>query len=569
MPKDKNSYTPQVYTNKEEILTIIKSNFGFLSQTTIIIDWKDFEKISPQDKTIKLYREYLTEIFNEEILKSWENKLILIPTLDVGWGHRIEAYGIAIDLARTLKCKVLFYYPTEYATLPAVELLFYNLKFDILNAMHHGNPVEEVLLNLPNEIPFAEKIKIAVLKTLMLPIFKVTQEKGKSKNGDKSIFEKLILPFLYTNRFLVSIIARVLNNLDIFITENFFRVNLQKMISTLAPAAVFTTHPYNVRAIRNLPVPCIAHIPDPGYGPVRSEGLLDDVNGLQQFSGYANSNIAYSVPTHAIQDILTGIYGIKGQINITGTTNNHITPEELKKKWSDKERTILLSSNGNGSNIDMLTELVKDFINQSKLKNNPYKIIFFTGEHNDSICRSIIDLLKTIPEDLQDKVLHIRTADKWHTAVKKLELIKESHVEIRSMGEQFINIAMGCIPIATKTNPINECRNTLWAVNTKSGLAFAYKEHYDFWKKLFKFNENTIGFANKYNNLIDYLDYIFFSDNDIAKTILNYGYTRFSTDANFFNIAFLMFLQSPIEGFKDKLDSVKFELQKYREKGVS
>jgi hypothetical protein len=552
-------FQPKTYSSKTELTKALKNLVGKIGKTTVILDWHEYK----EDSTTKLYRKLLKVIFGQQAITSFKDTVILIPTLDAGWGHRIEAYGFARDIATTLKCYALFYYPTEYGN--KQELFFYNLKYSVVNAVHHGNPIEEVLMNIDKNIPFSDKIKLALLRFFMVPVFKVTYEKDNLNS--ESLFSKLVQPILSTNRFIISIFARIITDTEIFLTESFFYKSILKFIYGLNAKAVFTTHSYNIRAQQTFPIPAISHIPDPGYGPVRSEGLIEDIHLIEPFAGYADSNIAYTLPSYAIQDILKGVYRVKGKTYITGTVNSTITPQELEKKWAHEFRNILLSSNGNGSNIEYLAELTQDFINQSKdISEIKYNILFFTGDHNDKKCRPILNIMKNLPVRLKSHIKLYRTKSKWETAVKKIELIKESHIELRSMGEQIIDVAMGCVPVGTKTNPVNEVRNTLWCIENTTGLAFPYKENYEFWKLLLHLNDKTLGFANKYNNLFDYFDYIFYSDKKIAQTIINSGFKRYTSDANFYNIAFLIQQIEKIQSFSDKCDTAKQEILEYRTK---
>jgi hypothetical protein len=226
MQKENSSVIPREYENAHEITSKIVEAFSKQRETTIIMDWHKYEDY----QTTTLYRQLLVNIFGKDAIEKYKNKVILLPTMDAGWGHRIEAYGFALDLVRTLKCYVLFYYPTEYAS-NKIELFFYNLKLAVLHAMHTGNPIEGVLINIPIELPSIDRIKLAFLKFLMLPIFKITQEKSGYKDSNQGFFHKLVLPILITNRFFVALIARVITSLDILLLRTTFTkilVNLSK-----------------------------------------------------------------------------------------------------------------------------------------------------------------------------------------------------------------------------------------------------------------------------------------------------------------------------------------------------
>jgi hypothetical protein len=457
------------------------------------------QEISVQEQFMAQHIDhYLTRVLNRSP-QEFAGRTIGMAVPFVGWGHLIQAAGLAQKLTRVGHFNVVVGDIVD--SLPQDKAYPYRMIQRFLKVHQTGEEVQEFLQGIrkwdPN-VPFGENFN----RQAASYIFQVALSLGgidKSEAGLSKISASIASKFK-SNTAVVSTVSKLINGIDSYATERQLAQGLAKWKEIFDFNALISTHTAPIRSGVFLPrsqrLPSMACIPDDGYGLDPSadpNDLIANYQGLIPFSPTPlegkNSGNVYTYANRGIVDTVTSLLNPDANATEIGTLSSAITPEAFISKWQQPTRNILLSSNGTGTNLGEITGQLDEFYQALKAGRDVrgYNLQIFIGNNLHAAPPRLRELMGLVKQENIPGIEFILTEDQNSTVFLKDEYTKTAHVQIRSPGENALdNGNMGCAAITTFFNAPHE-RSNLYHMMLK-GAAFpaTYPRYsYEGWKEYF------------------------------------------------------------------------------------
>jgi hypothetical protein len=457
------------------------------------------QELSTQEQFMSQHIDhYLTRVLNRAP-HEFAGKTIGMAVPFVGWGHLIQAAGLAQKLTRVGHFNVVIGDIVE--SLPKDRAYPYQMIQKFLKVHQTGEHVHEFLTGIrqwdPNE-PFGENFNRQVASY----IFQIALSGGgidKSEAGLSKLSASLAGRFK-ENPAIVSALFKLINGIDSYATERQLAQGVSEWKKIFGFSALLSTHTAPIRSGVFIPkserLPSMACIPDDGYGldpGADPDDLIANYQGLIAFAPTPlegkNSGNVYTYANRTIVDTVIDLLNPNANATEMGTLSSSITPEAFIAKWQHPTRNILLSSSGTGSNLGEVTSQVEEYyqalISGRDLRG--YNLQVFIGNNLNAAPQRLKDLMATVKSEGIKGIEFILTEDQNSTAFLKDEYTKSAHVQIRSPGENALdNGNMGCAAINTFINAPHE-RSNLYHMMLK-GAAFPAvypRSSYEGWQEYF------------------------------------------------------------------------------------
>jgi len=457
------------------------------------------QELTPKEQFMSQHIDhYLTRVLNRSP-HEFAGKTIGMAVPFVGWGHLIQAAGLAQKLTRVGHFNVVIGDIVE--SLPKDRAYPYQMIQKFLKVHQTGEHVHEFLTGIrqwdPNE-PFGENFNRQVASY----IFQIALSGGgidKSEAGLSKLSASLAGRFK-ENPAIVSALFKLINGIDSYATERQLAQGVSEWKKIFGFSALLSTHTAPIRSGVFIPkserLPSMACIPDDGYGldpGADPDDLIANYQGLIAFAPTPlegkNSGNVYTYANRTIVDTVIDLLNPNANATEMGTLSSSITPEAFIAKWQQPTRNILLSSSGTGSNLGEVTSQVEEYyqalISGRDLRG--YNLQVFIGNNLNAAPQRLKDLMARVKSEGVKGIEFILTEDQNSTAFLKDEYTKAAHVQIRSPGENALdNGNMGCAAINTFINAPHE-RSNLYHMMLK-GAAFPAvypRSSFEGWKDYF------------------------------------------------------------------------------------
>ena len=550
-----------------------------------------------QRSGLALYQEALKNFFGADQLKKLEGRNVVVPYLDTGYGHRNQAWDLSLALSSILKVNAIFTSPLD--NIHEADAMFFKVKLVIHSAIQHNHnnfiqAAEELIKSKVKRTSFGKEIKdqVTIKCGKLLLTFAQTQIESMITAAEqankiipikmtrmKKAIDALVKRCEYDPK-VANVILRSFGFLDASLSERALASHTLEMARHTDAIGIVTTHSACVRATDTVmkrrrlgtknDFPIITAIPDNGYVPqevpfhdqIRKNskdpngGELGEGMLLQPLAGGWNRDLIHTVADKNVKGKLAKRFRIKPEkIFETGTISDAITPEQFIEKWKTDERRILMSVNGNASNVEKITQFLHDLgsENRQDWKEKKYIIKIFLADHEEKR-QEVQDVVESC--GLQNFVEIIVTPHtrKSETAEVRQKLQRWAHVEWRTPGENILTGAnVGCCEVGLDAGTaLNEPHNMLYMGRKGAALYSSYPpETHAYWKKDLEKRGlkpelyESYGFSDKpIETAVRFLDTLFEAQDDgssLAYRTARQGYGQAMMDANFRIAALLVF----------------------------
>ncbi len=457
------------------------------------------QELTPQEQFMSQHIDYyLTRVLNRSP-HEFAGKTVGMAVPFAGWGHLIQASGLAQKLARVGHFNVVIGDIVE--SLPKGEAYPYQMIQKFLKVHQTGEHVSEFLQGI-RRWDSNESLRENINRQFASYIFQIALSGGGIDKSDSPLSK---LTASIVDRFkdrpaVVSRLFKTINRLDSYITERQLAAGVSQWKKIFKFSALLSTHAAPVRSSVFIPkkerLPSIACVPDDGYGmdPAAEEGDL--ITNYQNLIAFAptplerkNSGNVYTYANRSIVDTVTDLLNSNANATEMGTLSSSITPEAFISKWQQPTRNILLSSSGTGSNLGEVTSQVEEYyqalISGRDLRG--YNLQVFIGNNLQAAPQRLRDIMAEVKRQGLMGIEFILTDNQNSSIFLKDEYTKSAHVQIRSPGENALdNGNMGCAAINTFINAPHE-RSNLYHMMLK-GAAFPAvypRSSFEGWKDYF------------------------------------------------------------------------------------
>lgn len=521
-------------------------------------------QLSPEETYIYHYAE---QFFGEQgkgyDLTLLQGKNVMSPVPFVGWGHLVQSAELTQTFANVTGTNVYMFDPMDMLT--PTQQRPYALIQQFLKVMHTGGDMGKFIDSVDSGVTsLGDRAFFGMAKALM----RITLGgAGFTSEDDPNLLSKVsknVVNAIGKNRTLAGAVLQGIVFAEKVFSEQPFADVIYKLIEHIEPDLIMSSHSATIRSLdtRNKKIqrPGISFIPDPGYFAVMSEivkGLdpndpesRDFIKMFQLIVPFApmsltfarrQDNLVFTVPNAQAKHDLEQMYNPNAHIVSAGTITGSIEPLDFCAKWNSPEKTVLLSSNGNGSNIPTIYSALRDFVNADENLTASFKLTVFLGEHNDErIGKDMLDLLAVIQNDanLRNKIKVVRTDNRLDTAIQKNHETKQAHVQIRTGGENAMdNGNMGCASVNTWNDAENEQGNVYFMMQKGAAIPSAWPPaDYKRWKEklepILRAENKTIPhFENAEENFVSYMQKLF-NEEHIAQKVATSGYLNLDNLSN-------------------------------------
>jgi len=495
---------------------------------------------------------HLNNYFKEEQgadLSVLKNKIAISPCIHMGWGHLVQAESAIRDtlLALDLKAVVAFD-PVQFESDKEKELYLVLQQF--FEKLQSGQDMHNFMQNIGTESRnvFDRIFFYTAKKTLQMVVASRgfdTQDNSFVGNIAKGLTERIERNPRLSRTFL-----QTFATLQMIFSEIPLTRITKKILEITKGDLVIATHPAGVRFNNSsMDTQTLNAIPDAGYVIPQNPKDAHESNIPPNYINHGhmlvpfasewnvwktkNNHFVNTVPTPEVKEAMDLLFNPSTETEVIGTLSDSIGPKEFINKWSSDKRTILLPTTGNGTNIGEIQKAVLDYINVSSKRTAGYELVVFLGEHDDE--KVGMEFLQVLEQHPEIKV--VRTKDKFETAKEKNAIVKTAHIQLRSGGENVMDSPnMGCVPVCTWSNVLNEVYNTHWGMNQGWTIPSAYPATtYNKWSEYLadvdKSKLNQPCMEKSYDNFVDYIDSLF-DENQLAQKAAITGFIEANPQAN-------------------------------------
>jgi len=433
-------------------------------KNTALVEIKaDDENIPPH---IKFFREKLIQFFGEKFnLDELKNKPTLFLAPFAGYGHIIESIASLFGVIRIIGNIGISCIPGRL--MKEKEKFPFKVKTDIHRMLQKEEFKYMNFIELLNNAP-GIKNKIIAFFCIGPINFGLLVAKNLGKNSTQ---KDGIIDRIGSNQKASSFIFRTFLLIDSFFSELSFAkvvIDLERKFQFLN---IITTHGATIRALeffvyfKKILNKVLTHVTDPGFTDLsafKKHQYAKAYGGLEPMTAFST----LAVPKIGqVKEILGSLIGKNHQIAETGTITDEISIEDFIKKWNSPIKNILIGTNGNFSNRDLVLRALRELAQADPQQLQNFRFHIFLGDQPDDICQEIFEVIFQMNPDLKKNIVIYRANNKFEAGIQKLYLQMICHLEIlRPAGEQVLmGGAVGCVQIASNSTSPNENPNAIHA----------------------------------------------------------------------------------------------------------